>query len=204
MRCPRTLSASQWHSERLYRPQARGSDGRRASARKGGGEESPGSTDRRCRVMPGGGDPRESATESRPPRAFARRARVKGCGKSAPRFQQWRRHGKPHREQNRIGAAHGPDPARRPGWLLEAAGNSRPRGMAVQAGRPAGQNPAYRSSGLILPTPAPLRPARRAACCPRPDRCARGRRRACRDRPRARGCRRPGRGPRRHGSPRRR
>ena len=33
------------------------------------------------------------------------RARVKRCGKSAPRFRQRRRQGKPHREQNRIGTA---------------------------------------------------------------------------------------------------
>jgi hypothetical protein len=32
-------------------------------------------------------------------------ARVKRCGKSAPRVRQRRRHGKPHREQDRIGAA---------------------------------------------------------------------------------------------------
>ena len=31
--------------------------------------------------------------------------RVKGCGKSAPRRRQRRRHGKPHREQDRIGTA---------------------------------------------------------------------------------------------------
>jgi hypothetical protein len=32
-------------------------------------------------------------------------ARVKRCGKSAPRLRRRRRHGKPHREQDRIGAA---------------------------------------------------------------------------------------------------
>jgi hypothetical protein len=32
-------------------------------------------------------------------------ARVKRCGKSAPRCRQRERHGKPHREQNRIGVA---------------------------------------------------------------------------------------------------
>jgi len=71
-------------------------------------EESPGSTEVRCRVTPGGGDPRESATESTPP-AYLGRARwavrVKRCGKSAPRRQQWRRQGKPHREQDQVGAA---------------------------------------------------------------------------------------------------
>ena len=32
-------------------------------------------------------------------------ARVKWCGKSAPRRQQWRWQGKPHREQDQVGAA---------------------------------------------------------------------------------------------------
>ena len=84
--------------------------------------------------------------------------RVKRCGKSAPRLRQRRRHGKPHREQNRIGTATravrasentaGQCQARRPGRLLEAMCKHCPRGMAVtyrpaQAGG-ALQNPAYR------------------------------------------------------------
>ena len=84
-------------------------------------------------------------------------ARVKRCGKSAPRFRQRKRHGKPHREQDRIGTARGSrkreEPrdrvrVRRPGRLLQAPGNRRPRGMAVTyAGLPhALQNPAYRPS----------------------------------------------------------
>ena len=50
-------------------------------------EESPGSTGIRCRLTAGGGDPRESATENKPParQATGPRARVKRCGKSAPR-----------------------------------------------------------------------------------------------------------------------
>ncbi len=92
-------------------------------------EESPGSSKERCRVTPGEGDLRESATESKPP-CFDR-VRAKGCGKSAPRWRQRQRHGKPHREQNRIGAAYGfPSPSR-PGWLLEGRGNSVPRGMII-------------------------------------------------------------------------
>ena len=81
---------------------------------------------------------------------------MKGCGKSAPRARQRGRHGKPHREQDRIGAtaagnARGPFPARRPGWLLEARGNARPRGMAATSRRQrrAIQNPAYRPSGTF-------------------------------------------------------
>ncbi len=98
----------------------------------------------RCRITSGGGDPRESATENEPP-AFALRGfgevRVKRCGKSAPRFRQRSRHGKPHREQNRIGTAEravresdnaaGRCQARRPGRLLEATCKHGPRGMAV-------------------------------------------------------------------------
>ena len=89
---------------------------------------------------------------------------MKGCGKSAPGPWQQGSHGKPHPEQDRIGAARfgfrrklepgqacfAPD---RPGWSLEPCGNARPRGMAAPAdtvpdGIPsAGQNPAYRLPG---------------------------------------------------------
>jgi hypothetical protein len=110
-------------------------------------EESPGSSEERCRIMPGEGDLRESATESRPP-CFDR-VRAKGCGKSAPRRRQRRRHGKPHREQNRIGAAYGFPPSRRPGWLLERRSNSAPRGMIAYRPQGRGQNPAYRPSGTF-------------------------------------------------------
>ncbi|SOC40315.1 hypothetical protein SAMN05892877_107122 [Rhizobium subbaraonis] len=72
-----------------------------ASAERPRGEESPGSTETRCRITSGGGDPRESATESRPPSHA--RVRVKGWGKSPPRTWRHGRHGKPHREQDRIG-----------------------------------------------------------------------------------------------------
>lgn len=118
-----------------YTNAGRWPDGRSAGFRPGG-EESPGSTEIRCRVTPGGGDPRESATESKPPGSG--RVRVKGCGKSAPRGRQRSRHGKPHREQDRIGAGrlmgnHGPTgvSACRPGWSREATGDRRPRGMAI-------------------------------------------------------------------------
>ena len=53
-----------------------------------------------CLVTRGRGDPTESATENIPPRSSG--ARVKRCGKSAPRhWQQWRQ-GKPHTEQGQI------------------------------------------------------------------------------------------------------
>src|SRR6516164_482999 len=113
--------------------------------RKAAEEESPGSIDMRCRITSGGGDPRESATENEPP-AFALRgfgaARVKRCGKSAPRVRQRNRHGKPHREQDRIGTAHAAGSrkrpgarercqARRPGRLQDVARKRGTRGMAV-------------------------------------------------------------------------
>ena len=86
------------------------------------GEESPGSMELRCRVTPGGGSLasgrrpfRDSATERTPP-AFGR-VRSKGCGKSAPRARQRVRHGKPHRVQDRIGAANGPGSGSSPGLV---------------------------------------------------------------------------------------
>ena len=92
-------------------------------------EESPGSMDMRCRITSGGSNSRESATESKPPDPARVTARVKRCGKSAPRFRQRKRHGKPHREQDRIGAAREqsrdlcPDPAVRVGcWRRRATG----------------------------------------------------------------------------------
>ena len=84
--------------------------GRTSKSRKAAGEESPGSMETRCRITAGGGDPRESATESKPPAdrpSGDGAARVKGWGKSPPRDWQQERHGKPHREQDRIGTARG-------------------------------------------------------------------------------------------------
>jgi len=80
--------------------------------------------------------------------------RVKRCGKSAPRPQQWGRQGKPHLEQGRIGAdgaapqgaGAGAFPPFRPGWPREARSNAGSRGMAVHAPQGARQNPAYRPS----------------------------------------------------------
>lgn len=69
---------------------------------------------------------RESATESRPPIGGNSKARVKGCGKSAPGPWQQGSHGKPHPEQDRIGAARSQEqacfaPAARVGRLSVAA-----------------------------------------------------------------------------------
>ena len=139
------------HHSSVSRP-----DGRSRYGRKAAGEESPGSIDIRCRITSGGGDPRDSATENEPlphPER-ARAARVKRCGKSAPRVRQRNRHGKPHREQDRIGTARravrasdnaaGRCQARRPGRLLEATCKRCPRGMAVTC-RPCKRAMPYRT-----------------------------------------------------------
>ena len=54
------------------------------SGKTGGGGKS-GLRRIRCQVTPGGREPTESATESRPPKSLTGPARVKRCGKSAPR-----------------------------------------------------------------------------------------------------------------------
>jgi hypothetical protein len=116
-------------------------DGRMAALRPsrmaGRREESPGSTEARCRVTPGGGDPRESATENIPPSpcrpipGIAWAARVKWCGKSAPRRRQRRWQGKPHREQDQVGAAGGVGLRRRRAGLFAAARVGRARRSAT-------------------------------------------------------------------------
>ena len=116
-------------------------------------EESPDSTRQRCRVTPGRGDPRESAAESKPPSAL--KARVKRWGKSPPRFRQRKRHGKPHREQCRIGIKCG---RRRgdclllidPGRQLERSRQRDAKMNGHQGGLASEQNPAYRSSAQKL------------------------------------------------------
>ena len=149
---------------------ARRSDGRSPSGLAvGGREESPGSTEARCRVTPGGGDPRESATETHRqapssvgrPHGTAGAVRVKWCGKSAPRRRQRRRQGKPHREQDQIGAAGGVPVSRcgaLPGGPAAPPLGSVARGVRQRTsqmnGHPrrncaAGQNPAYRPSGTL-------------------------------------------------------
>ena len=110
-------------------------------------EESPDSTRQRCRVTPGQGNLTESATEKRLPPLAAEK--VKRWGKSPPRRWQQRRHGKPHREQCRIGPPRGTGPrasgetaARMdltdggPGWQLEARSDARPRRMVIEGGNP--------------------------------------------------------------------
>jgi len=134
--------------------------GGRATAGRQLLEESPGSTMARRRITSARGsiqkmrNPRDSATESKPPFRFAGEVRVKGCGKSAPRFWKQERQGKPRLEQDRIGT--GVEPILRekvrqarhsvPSGLV-ARGD--PRGSSQRNGRLSarkggGQNPAYR------------------------------------------------------------
>lgn len=127
------------------------------------GEESPDSTRKRCQVTPGRrGDPSmDSATENRPP--LPATVRVKRCGKSAPPDWQQDGHGKPHREQCRIGIAWGCK-APGPPWpqqvrvgSLRRRGDPASRGMVIEgAGQPVPeQNPAYRSSAHFGPVGKP-------------------------------------------------
>ncbi len=124
-------------------------------------EESPGSMETRWRLTAAGGDPRDSATENEPPSprspsGLRMGVRVKRCGKSAPRDRQRNRHGKPHREQDRIGTARGPQGPQ--AWLQAAVrvGCIRCRASAAadewpsRRGNPAIQNPAYRPTGSWL------------------------------------------------------
>src|SRR6185312_6336095 len=86
-------------------------------------------------VTPGRREPTESATESKPPKLRKELARVKRCGKSAPRRWQQRRHGKPRSEQGQIGKVEEKIldawPTRLPGRLHQACGDASRRGMVV-------------------------------------------------------------------------
>ena len=58
---------------------------------------------------------------------------------------------KPNRDDKMQEIASGLSLGRHPGWLLEAIGNNRPRGMAVTCGAiRAIQNPAYRPTGIFI------------------------------------------------------
>ena len=87
----------------------------------------------------------------RPPRlrSVSAAVRVKRCGKSAPRPRQRGRHGKPHREQDRIGTTSGRKLAGPSGPVVRV-GCARRRATGVpeewpsRGGPAALQNPAYR------------------------------------------------------------
>ena len=96
-----------------------------------------------------------------PSRDTGRPARVKRCGKSAPRRRQRRRQGKPHREQDQVGAA-GIPLRGNAGRTFAPPLGSVARGARQRAsqrnGHPrpkdqllgSGQNPAYTPSGAFL------------------------------------------------------
>ena len=89
--------------------------------------------------------------------------RVKGCGKSAPRTRQRGRHGKPHREQNRIGTTGALVERRRPvsrpvvrvGCLRRSA-TTVPEEWPPRPGFSswAIQNPAYRPADAFFSLPS--------------------------------------------------
>jgi hypothetical protein len=83
------------------RPLRQGPKGRRGGKSGLHGHAVP---DNVRRGQPQGQCHRKQTAAARPAWALCA-ARVKWCGKSAPRRRQRRRHGKPHREQNRIGTA---------------------------------------------------------------------------------------------------
>lgn len=112
----------------------------------------------RCRVTPGEGDLRESATESKPPRSGSNidcGVRVKGWGKSPPRGRQRTRHGKPHREQNRIGITWAlprlvSRPVVRVGCERCSATGTQDEWLSrLLVRQQAIQNPAYRPTGIF-------------------------------------------------------
>ena len=152
---------------RTYIPPLTRRPGSRWYAGNGMLEESPGSMETGRRVTPARRKPRESATESRPPILILSLSkdglvRVKGWGKSPPRGRQRPWHGKPRPEQDRIGGAYGPFPARAPGVSREGSCERAPRGMAAQA-RKRWTEPGLQAvwseflSGTDLATPCPLR-----------------------------------------------
>ena len=147
------------HIARASRP-----DGRSGS-RRGGKSGLHGSTapDNVRRGRPQGKCHRNQ-TASGPPAA-----RVKRCGKSAPRVRQRKRQGKPHREQSRIGVARS---LARDGFCFRSRlrtaarvdcsrrqATGVPEEWPSRGSDPALQNPAYRPAGTLLPSfPVPAQP----------------------------------------------
>ena len=146
----------------------RAPDGRTAAgAPQGAFEESPGSTEARvpgnARRVRTQGKCNRKQTADAPARG---RARLKWCGKSAPRPRQRGWHGKPHPEQDQIGATRmgwlapagaGLLPGRRPGRSREAPGDRRPRGMVVARSPERGTEPGLQTVWHFLPACTRLR-----------------------------------------------
>jgi hypothetical protein len=98
------------------------------------------------------------AGKTGPAGRFVGGARVKRWGKSPPRDRQRKRHGKPHREQDRIGMARGATlravsgpPS---GLVARGAWQHAPkmngRHVSASKGAEAIQNPAYRPAGTLF------------------------------------------------------
>ena len=101
---PRRLSLTA--AARLSYAASRQSAGRPPLQSSGGksGLQTDAAPDNVRRGRPQGRRHRKQTAGLTRPQGRKRPARVKGCGKSAPRGRQRRRHGKPRQEQNRIGA----------------------------------------------------------------------------------------------------
>ena len=101
-------------------------------------EESPGSIKTRCRITSGGGDPRESATENKPLIGFGRsKGETVRQERTARTVTDAAGQAPPGARPNRDGT--GSFPGRcRPGRSREAAGDRRPRGMAIHRASPPG------------------------------------------------------------------
>src|SRR3984957_12599209 len=97
-------------------------DGRRLKNGGKSGLHTDTAPDNVRRGRPQGKRHRKHTAGSPAGRPSSETARVKGCGKSAPRGRQRRRHGKPRREQNRIGATRGALSAARPCPLAQPLG----------------------------------------------------------------------------------
>ena len=137
------------------------------------------------RVTPGRGNSKESGTENTPLTGAAgltaggKQARVKRCGKSAPRVWQQAWQAKPRTEQGQIGRRvrlatgdHRTARPRLPGRLLDPVSNDGARGMIVtpkrglKSPREGGQNSAYgrlRRPFFFSPSLASLAGPRRPA-----------------------------------------
>jgi hypothetical protein len=91
-----------------------------------------------------------------PDRRRTGKVRVKGCGKSAPRPWQQGRHGKPHREQDQIGAARRPKNRQSISRRAARVGCRRRRVSGAPDEWPSSrafgrgiQNPAYRPGDML-------------------------------------------------------
>ena len=143
-------------ARRPYAAAASRPDGRRASGGKSG-LHTDAAPDNVRRGRPQG---KRHRKQTAPIGRKAFGARVKGCGKSAPRRRQRSAArqappgAKPNRSDARVKNPQAFPWASRSGWLLEAPGDGRPRGMAVTSGEtPAIQNPAYRPAGVCFSRP---------------------------------------------------